>query len=51
MNGIPPALPIVLGPILLVLGIAALVGLRVYVRFVRTLRRVRGRVRAAPAML
>ena len=52
MNGIPPALPIVLGPVLLVLGIAALVGLRVYVRFIaRTLRRVLGRVRAAPAML
>ena len=50
MQGLPPALPIVLGPLLLVLGIAALVGLRMYVRFmVRTLRRVLGRVRSAPA--
>jgi uncharacterized membrane protein len=50
MGGLPPAFPIVLGPALLVLGVAALVGLRMYVRFiVRTLRRVLGRVRSAPA--
>lgn len=51
MSGLPPELPIVLGPLLLLLGIAALIILRMYVRFmVRTLRRVLGRVRSAPAV-
>jgi uncharacterized membrane protein len=51
MNGISPVWAIVLGPVLLAIGFAGLVAVRLYLRFlVRTFRRVLPRVRTAPTV-
>jgi uncharacterized membrane protein len=48
MKGISPMWAIALGPVLLVVGLGALIALRMYVRFVaRTVRRVLPRIRPA----